>query len=195
MVAESLVSMLPTPRSVQFPGDPHTHTLFPGWSSVRVKQVGNRQGYRLQPSLTPMRSTGSTGAPPHLTCLRCSKAPSGAGACPAPYVSTPLHLGRCKSSFKLLRRPSRSNERWSDVVQQSLHAKEKKKVENNPVLYLFPYFSLVSCSSMSYMPFKFLPIPNCFFPSLTQILTRRLYLVKLSPQPPIPIPLFSHTIP
>lgn len=70
MVAESLVSMLPTPRPVQFPGDPLP--LFPGWSSVRVKRVGNRQGYRLQPSLTPMWSTGSSGAPPHLTCLRCS---------------------------------------------------------------------------------------------------------------------------
>lgn len=71
MVAESLVSMLPTPRPAQFPGDPQPPQLFPGWSSVRVKRVGNRQGYRLQPSLTPMWSTGSSGAPPHLTCVRC----------------------------------------------------------------------------------------------------------------------------
>lgn len=52
MVAESLASILPPPFSppVQFPGDPHSFQGRPGWSSLRVGQVGNRQGYRLQPS-------------------------------------------------------------------------------------------------------------------------------------------------
>lgn len=51
-MAESLASMLPPslpPCPVQFPGDPHSFPGWPGWSSVRVGQVGNRQGYRLQP--------------------------------------------------------------------------------------------------------------------------------------------------
>lgn len=65
------------PCPVQFPGDPHSLPGWPGWSGLRVGQVGNRQGYHFQPLSCTQHSTESTdsdGAPPHLDCLPLSGA-------------------------------------------------------------------------------------------------------------------------
>lgn len=87
----------PLPVLSRFPGGPPPPpSLFPGWSSIRVKWVESRQGYRFHPSPTLVRSAGSSGAPPHLTCLRCSKTNSGAAADP--------EIPACLTSICLLNR-------------------------------------------------------------------------------------------
>lgn len=101
MVAESLVSMLPTPRPVQFPGDPP-----PTLSRVEQRQSEtSREQTRV--SLTAFSDTDvehrqqrCTPPPsPYLSQVLCWCC---VGGCPTLFASTLLHLGRCKSSPKLL---------------------------------------------------------------------------------------------
>lgn len=105
--------------------------LFPGWSSVRVKRVGNRQGYRLQPSLTPMWSPGSSAAPPPPTLpVSGALTQSCVGGCPTLFASTPLHLGRCNTHPKS--GAEQTGELWVLVCLQVKSSALRVQYDSNP---------------------------------------------------------------
>lgn len=130
MVAESLVSMLPTPRPVQFPGDPP-----PTLSRVEQRQSEtSREQTRV--SLTAFSDTDveprqqrCTPPPPTLP-VSGALTQSCVGGCPTLFASTPLHLGRCNTHPKS--GAEQTGELWVLVCLQVKSSALRVQYDSNP---------------------------------------------------------------